>query len=321
MAKVRTHLKLGLFTLVALTSLLVAAFALGARSMRDETVYRHMYFDESVQGLEVGSPVKYRGVALGAVSAIDLAPDLRHVHVVTSLEVGAVRRLGLVSPRENPDDLVLPAELRAQLGTQGITGVKFVNLDFVQGDQPITQSLPFEPPAGTIAVAPSLFKTLEDTALASLDDLPAISATTLATLKQVEAITVDLQREQLPARVSKALAGLDGAVADLRLVIKDVDKAKLPARVAAALDSLTKAIAKLHAVVDGLEGKDGLITSARRATDAVGDVGLGVSTSTDELERMLRDIGEAAQAIKDLSLTLERDPDMLLKGSSPERDR
>jgi hypothetical protein len=34
----------------------------------------------------------------------------------------------------------------------------------------------------------------------------------------------------------------------------------------------------------------------------------------------LRDIGETAQAIKDLSLTLERDPDMLLKGSSATRN-
>ncbi len=317
MAKARTHLKLGLFTLVAVASLLIAAFALGARSMRDETIYRHMYFDESVQGLEVGSPVKFRGVALGTVSEIDLAPDKRHVHVVASLEVGAVRRLGLVSPGEPPDDLVFPSSLRAQLGTQGITGVKFINFDFAGGEPRADEPLAFETPAGTIAVAPSLFKTLEDTALGSLDDLPQISSTTLATLKQVEQITADLNRERLPARVSKALDGVNGALTDLRLVIKDVDRAKLPAKVATALDSLTKALAKLEAVVSGLEGKDGLITSARRATDTVGDVGVGVGASMSELDRTLRDIGEAAQAIKDLSLTLERDPDMLLKGSSP----
>jgi phospholipid/cholesterol/gamma-HCH transport system substrate-binding protein len=321
MAKARTHLKLGLFTLVAVASLLIAAFALGARSMRDEAVYRHMYFDESVQGLEIGSPVKYRGVALGTVSAIDLAPDRRHVHVVASLEVGSMRRLGLVSPRDNPSELVFPSTLRAQLGTQGITGVKFINFDFVAGTAGAGQSFSFEVAEGTIAVAPSLFKTLEDTALGSLDDLPAISSTTLATLKQVDQITADLNREQLPLRVAKALDGVNGAITDLRLVIKDVDRAKLPAKLATALDSLTKALAKLEAVVSGLEGKDGLITSARRATDALGDVGIGVGASTGELERTLRDIGEAAQAIKDLSLTLERDPDMLLKGSSPANEQ
>ena len=320
MASARTQLKLGLFTLVALTALLAAAFALGARSMRDETVVRHMYFDESVQGLEVGSPVKYRGVALGSVSAIDLAPDMRHVHVVASLEVGAVRRLGLVEARESPDDLALPPSLRAQLGTQGITGVKFVNLDFVSSEA-AAPALPFEPAPGTIAVAPSLFKTLEDTALGSLDDLPAISSATLATLKHVERLGADLERERLPARVGKALDGANGAIADLRLVLKDVDKAKLPAKVATALESLSKALVKLHALLSAMEGDDGLLGSARRATDAIGDLGVGVGASTTELDRTLRDIGEAAQAIKDLSITLERDPDMLLKGSSAERPR
>jgi hypothetical protein len=49
--------------------------------------------------------------------------------------------------------------------------VKFVNLDFSAGGATTTRALPFEPAAGTIAVAPSLFKTLEDTALGSIDEV------------------------------------------------------------------------------------------------------------------------------------------------------
>ena len=46
-----------------------------------ETCSYMSYFDESVQGLEIGSPVKFRGVTIGTVADIDIAPDRRHVEV------------------------------------------------------------------------------------------------------------------------------------------------------------------------------------------------------------------------------------------------
>ena len=51
---------------------------------REETVSFVTYFDESVQGLEVGAPVKLRGVPIGHAVDIGFAPDRRHIEVVKS---------------------------------------------------------------------------------------------------------------------------------------------------------------------------------------------------------------------------------------------
>jgi phospholipid/cholesterol/gamma-HCH transport system substrate-binding protein len=71
------------------------------------------YFDESVQGLQKDSNVKYRGVEVGRVEQIAVAPDNKLISVVMKINL--------------KDDL--PKTAVAQLKTAGITGLVFVELD------------------------------------------------------------------------------------------------------------------------------------------------------------------------------------------------
>jgi len=68
------------------------------------------YFDESVQGLQADSTVKYRGVAVGKVKSIKVAPDDRLIEVAMKIEMSS--------------DLQNHTE--AQLKTTGITGIVFI---------------------------------------------------------------------------------------------------------------------------------------------------------------------------------------------------
>ena len=120
------HFKLGLFVLFGIIAVVFAAAALGANALRRDTMVYHTYFNESVQGLEIGSPVKYRGVPIGTISAIDMAPDRRHVGVSLELYTKELKRLGLTT--ESTGGVVgtrftIPDDLRTQLASQGITGV------------------------------------------------------------------------------------------------------------------------------------------------------------------------------------------------------
>lgn len=133
---------------MALAAAVVAALALGARSIGEESFRYHTYFDESVSGLDIGAPVKYRGVPVGAVAAIRIAPDRpprgRRVHAAGAPELS---RLGLVG-EDGKGDFTIPSEVRAQLGSQGITGVKLINLDFFDRRPPRCSTSPFLRPTG-----------------------------------------------------------------------------------------------------------------------------------------------------------------------------
>ena len=78
------------------------------------------YFDESVQGLDPDSPVKYRGVFIGRVDSIGVAPDSKLIKVVLKIESGQT----------------LDSNIVAQLKSVGITGSMFVELDRKKEGEP-----------------------------------------------------------------------------------------------------------------------------------------------------------------------------------------
>src|SRR5439155_24240345 len=124
------HWKLGLFVLLAVGVTLGTLFWLGARRFQRDSFPAISYFDESVQGLDVGSPVKFRGVTIGTVSDITIAPDHRHVQVTSDIYLDALAHLGLRVPKKNTGEEFIDPNLRVQLVSAGITGVRFLQTDF-----------------------------------------------------------------------------------------------------------------------------------------------------------------------------------------------
>ncbi|MCC6524936.1 MAG: MCE family protein [Polyangiaceae bacterium] len=311
----KTHLKLGLFTLLAASAAVVTAFTFGMRSVGGEKLEYHAYFDESVQGLDVGSPVKFRGVAIGKVAAIGIATDRRHVDVTVAIDARDMRRLGLLAKADGAAPrLDVAPELRVELGTQGITGVKFVDLDFFDPATSPPPALPFEPAPNYLPTAASFFGELGDRALDTVRALPELSRELTGTVKKLQQILDDFSAAALPRRVAEVLDDVGAAIGELRVTLRQLERADLPARVAATLAALDGAVASIERVVSRFGADGGLLASAERATDAVGDVGRGAAGTAAELGRTLRALAEAAQAVRDLAETLERDPDMLLKG-------
>lgn len=310
------HFKLGLFALAAVAAALGTAIALGANSMNRKTVAYHTFFNESVQGLDVGSPVKYRGVPIGIVAAIDIAPDRRHVDVTADLDVDDMERLGLTEAGGKGEHrrFIVPEELRSQLGSQGITGVKFIALDFFDVAANPAPELPFRAPANTIPAAASLMKTLEDSIVQAVDQLPAVASSVRVSLERIDALLVDIQMQEVPERVARALDETSGALVEVRTILRRVDESKIPQKTAKVMDNLDQAVSKMNRVLDRVDGDQGLVASAQRATDGLGDLGRSAHGTAAELEGTLRDVGEAAQSVRDLAQALERDPDMLVKG-------
>lgn len=315
MAAPTNHFKLGLFVILAVACAVAVTVVLGARSMKKDTVKYYTYFNESVQGLEVGSPVKFRGVTIGYVSAIEIAPDHRHVEVVEELDVVDIERMKLseegVSGKAR---FRVPPDLRAQLGSQGITGVKFIAIDFFDPKTMPPPPLPFEVPLTYIPAAPSIFKSLEDTVTRAMDKLPELVDAVVAITGRVDRMVAQLEKDDVTGKAVTTLGHADQVLTDLHRTIGNFDQAALPSKAATTLEDVQKAVAKMNAVLDRVDGEDGLLASVRRTSDAFGNLGKGAGGTTRELDQTLREVREAAESIRVLTDSLERDPDMLLKG-------
>ena len=71
MSQKPSYFRIGLFIVIALAILAAGLIAFGAGQVLRERVYIETYVDATIQGVDVGSPVKYRGVQVGRVSAIN----------------------------------------------------------------------------------------------------------------------------------------------------------------------------------------------------------------------------------------------------------
>jgi len=113
MPKRSSSFLVGLFVAGGLAILAIALVWVGATKYFETGKLFVTYFDETVQGLQKDSDVKYRGVKVGRVQDIRIAPDNRLIAVIMSVKL-----------RDDPTKTTV-----AQLKITGITGIMFVNLD------------------------------------------------------------------------------------------------------------------------------------------------------------------------------------------------
>lgn len=309
--------KLGLFVVSGVVALLIAIVFFGGRSMRKNTLSFDTYFNESVQGLEVGSPVKYRGVTIGTVAASDIAPDLRHVKVSMDLYLDDVARLHLTEGAPTPKSKTkIPPDLRTQLVSQGITGVKFVQMDFFDVKANPVEHLPFPVGEATIPSAVSTLKSLEDSIVGAVNRIPDLVEGVMAIMLRVNRILEDFDQKKVPDAAKLALQHVDEVLLNIDGTLKDLKTSGVIGKSAATVQNVDRAVTKMNTLLDKLDGEKGLFASAQKTTDAFGDLGRNATGTTRELEATLREVREAAEAIRTLADELEKDPDMLLKGKA-----
>ena len=189
MASQRTKFTLGLFVTFGIGIACFAIIGLGMSRFFEKGQYYATYFNESVQGLDVDSPVKYRGVSIGRVEDISVAPDATLIQVVLKIESGQT----------------LDSNIVAQLKSVGITGSMFVELDQKQnGERDLSPCFSFPSEYPILASKPSNINTL----MQSVGD--ALSQ------------TKGMDLEGISKKIKRTLDNIDQAIADAN--VKGISK-------------------------------------------------------------------------------------------------
>jgi phospholipid/cholesterol/gamma-HCH transport system substrate-binding protein len=314
MATPTNHWKLGMFVVVAVLIGMGVAVYLGAHTLTKETVSYVAYFDESVQGLELGSPVKFRGVTIGRVSVIDIASDGRHVQATLEVLVQQLERLSLDKLSGAHTRLFVDPELRVQLTSAGLTGVKFLLIDFFDPKSNPRPKLPFKVPGNYIPTAPSTMKNIEDSLVRTAHSFPEVAANLLLTLDKVNGILDSITEQRIPEKALGTLEQTTRSMNELEQQLAALNAGKLSQQTQVNLTNLNATLTKMNSVLDQVQSERGLLASAIRTSNAMGEVARNANTLGPQTQDTLREIRGAAQAIRKFANALERDPDMLIKG-------
>jgi phospholipid/cholesterol/gamma-HCH transport system substrate-binding protein len=184
MASLNTKFRVGLFVVLGFVITFIAVVWLGLSHHLEKGRYYVAYFDESVQGLNKDSPVKYRGVSIGRVGSITVAPDATLVEVVLKID-----------PEMKPDENFV-----AQLRAVGITGIMFVELDRRKLSEPdLSPVIGFPSKYPIIATKPSEIQQI----LSEINEV----------LQQLKSFDLG----NISAKIKKVLDGIDRNVEEIRL--------------------------------------------------------------------------------------------------------
>jgi paraquat-inducible protein B len=335
------YFRLGLFVLAAVALLLAGVFLLGAGEWFKETMPAETYFEESVQGLEVGTAVKYRGVPIGKVTMIDFA-SLKYekakwsdenrvapyVWVKLALDIG---KFAPMTHQEAARRLEIMAQkgLRLRLASSGLAGPAYLEATMLD---------PKAYPALPIAWKPeSLY-------------LPSAPSTLTSIVTAIEKMSSQLEQARIDkviGNIDKLVLNVDKAVTDLKVpelqeqmvaLLKEVrasndvlQKTISSPRINQAIDDLAATSASLKGIFQGGE-KDlkatvadlpqisaNLNTTSKRLNDLLADPKLdkmidGLSKTADNAAPAVLEMRKILRELSNLLSNQSQDIEAIIRG-------
>lgn len=331
---------IGGFTLGAITLLVIGLLVFGAgQELNSDKVKYVVYFNSSLNGLEVGAPVKLQGVKVGQVTEISLLMNTQEgvLYKPVVLEIdrttlsnsgGGKLPTGLSSEKlKQGRDRLVEMGMRARLETQSLlTGLLYVDLNFYPDKPPVYANLNYkgllEVP-GIPKTTDELFNTAEEMA-SKIKHIPLeeIAHEFSDSLREIKALLTSEETKRSRVALANTLEELNKTTKTLNEnlgpLLKNTDQT------VAHADSLVK---ETHAMVSEFkQGVPKIFKSTDKTLHAATSTLLKAEASLKQIddtlgpESTLNDtldaVKEAARSIRELSDYLERHPESLLSGKN-----
>ncbi|MGB0372313.1 MAG: MlaD family protein [Opitutales bacterium] len=330
MSKRANPVTIGIFVVSAFVLLLGTLSFLGATKLMRENPRYVLFFDESVNGLDVGAWVKFKGVPVGRVAEIRIRmpnqlPELDGVPVIIELyDQHIVDNLGAQSVVSDPENLAqhIRLGLRARLNTESlITGLLFVELDYVENaPEPIYYQ--DVPELLEIPTVPSQLQEIARNATAAIAKIGDIDFAELGRNMNRLLFTVNARVDQLDvrglsSRMNNILGEIESIVEGDRMVrvVENLDSTVLS--IQAVSNNINDALPQL--LEDVNRAVESLDTTFEQATKTLESVDNAVSPKAKLYKELVATVEEAQatlRAVKDLAVFIENNPNALVTGRS-----
>jgi len=261
MSAEQSYFKLGAFVLGACAILVVGIVVLGTAQLFQKEFPVETYVDESIQGLDVGAPVKFRGVKVGELKKIEFVARRYES------EDGRIRLLMNFHPESSPKvkegkldeepaktiERLVRNGMRIRLASAGLTGGVYLELDLMDPKDYPVKEIPWTP---------------------EYSYMPSVQSTGTRLTTHVESILDHIEKMRLDQISEKVVVVLD------------------------SLDKVMKSIEPAVADLKSLTGSaDGLIKETRRVvSDDIGKEVKALMTTTRELFE--KDVAPAVKSLR-----------------------
>jgi phospholipid/cholesterol/gamma-HCH transport system substrate-binding protein len=294
-----SYFKIGIFVISAIVIAVIGVVVLGVGTIFQKKSIVETYIDESVQGLDVGSPVKFRGVPVGRVEEISLTSaeySTRRQYVLVRMSISSNI---LQFPVNDPKSAALKAELdrvfRIRMAAQGLTGVAYLETDYLEPERNPPLEIDWQPAYPYIPSTRSRITQLSDAVERILHNIE------------------DINIPQITASIEKSLAAMTKLAESANLD-------KIGTQVNALLTEVRKTNQQANALIGSPELKSALadasVTAGRarqifeRAEKPINQLLTDMPQAAESLNRLVKRLDSVAndlpQTSADLRQTIQR---------------
>jgi len=318
---------IGLFVSGAVLLAIAAVLFFGGGKFFSHKEKFVIYFTDSVNGLAVGSAVKFKGVQVGEVTEIkihyDQPIDSDAIPVFIEIDTTHLHRdLGDNTDLSDPDVLKKAIEggLRARLAMLSfITSQLYIDLDD-ENDPPEPKYVGLTHPYKEIPSVPS-----------GLSEIVKSVTTAMANLSKVDFVEMSNKINRLSDQLSEGIGQLDfktinnslvAAANNFNALLADPKIKEALDKMGTTLDDLDRLANSINQQVQPLSDEIQSTTKSARATleqinqtlNAVRDLIAPDSTLRTELDNLILEISNASRSFRNLSEYLEANPNAILTG-------
>ena len=275
-----SYFKIGLFVISATVIGIIGLVVLGVGAILQKKALVETYIDESVQGLDVGSAVKFRGVPVGRVEQISL----------TSAEYATQRQYVLVRisitsnifqfPVNDPNSPELKRELergfRVRLAPQGLTGVAYLEMDYLEPERNPPLEIDWQPVYPYIPSTRSRITQLSEAVERILNNIG------------------DINISQLSEGIEKSLTAMT----------KIADSANLE-RIGVQANALLSEVRETNRQINALVGNPDLKAALADASAVAGRARQLVERAEKPVSQMLADLPQASESLNRFAKRLD----------------
>jgi paraquat-inducible protein B len=325
---------IGLFVLLSLGLAVSAVFLLSDGRLSHQSTRFILFFESDVKGLQVGSPVNFRGVRVGKVESMSItyfkgSQEFR-IPVIIGIDDSRVGIDGVHTGSGvlvGLDDLISQG-LRARLNLQSlVTGKLEIELDF-HPDSPIR----LVNSVSEYREIPTIQSSMEKIATA-LEELPfeRIMKRLSGILDSIDEIVASGELARLKDSLLQITQRLDSVTQQLHDVTPQLidNSTNTLAEAQTMLTEITKTATQSQQLLSATEGRLSEAFSSWEQAMENGEASfsqLGKAASSaekvlsqdspimTEMATALRELGAAARSIRHMAEYLERHPEALLRG-------
>jgi paraquat-inducible protein B len=336
MSKPANKTMIGAFVLIAVVLAVAAIVILGSGKFFKKTSSWVAFFEGSVKGLNVGSPVMFRGVKVGEVTNIIVTINIAEISVLIPVifetDSEKFKDVGdrTVTSEKQLHKALIKKGLRAQLQVQSlVTGQLMINLDFYPNT-----------PARMVGI--DKIKTLID--VKSWWEIPTIPTP----MQELEKAIGQLDLKQLAEDIKRAMDGLaklatspdlHESIGIFKQTLTDTQKlvSNLNSKIEPLANSIEQTLVEARAGIGDarkLVNEQGpplaaniknAVESARNALDQANTTLKSIEVVAQEggqlrfeVSAALKEISAAARSVRILADFIEQHPDALIRGRAPQ---